>query len=165
LMNINMYLELRMTSAYETLWDDVSKQLMTHSNSSIVDRAVMTIGHMLSAKSLQNINKKKMGELEEELASSIRQHAHIGKRKLDTATLKDEEVQGLQQAAYRVKSLFSVRNLVGWLEENSNGKETRLLDLFNSILQRAKLGHSNEDKVNKFISFESPLTKFFSWLN
>jgi cohesin complex subunit SA-1/2 len=156
-MNIGMYLEMRLITAYETLWDDVSKQFMNHSSPTVLRRAVGTIGHMLSTTSLQNTNKQKMRELEEELGSAIRERIGDrarapagGRRPLETATLNEEEIRGLSTMLYRVSCLMSIRDMVGWMEE-TNGSEVRLLDMFTSLMERAKLGNPDEDKVRVLI--------------
>jgi cohesin complex subunit SA-1/2 len=159
LMNINMYLEMRMITAYESLWDDVSKQFMTHSSSEVILRAVGTIRHMLAAKSLQNTNKKKIGELEEELAGVLRGKAGAagvgGRKNLETSTLDAEEVQLLDVTVYRVANLLNIRNMASWLEDDDGGKEVRLLEIFMSLAERARLGNEDEDKVGCVVLYSS----------
>ena len=159
LMNINMYLEMRMISSYETLWDDVCKQFMTHSSPDVIRRAVGTIRHMLSAASLQNTNKKKIGELEEELAGVLRGKAGSagvgGRKNLETATFDDDEVRTLDGTIYRIANLFNLRNMSSWLEDDDGGKEVRLIEIFTSLAERARLGNENEDKVCHTIFIES----------
>lgn len=157
LMNIGMYLEMRLLTAYETLWDDVNKQFMNHSSPTVIRRAVGTIGHMLSTTSLQNTNKKKMGDLEEELGSAIRERvgdrAKVGsggRRALETTTLDEEEIRVLNTMLYRVHALMNIRDMVNWMEESDDAKEVRLLDVFTSLMERAKLGNTDEDKVCLF---------------
>jgi cohesin complex subunit SA-1/2 len=164
LMNIGMYLEMRLITAYETLWDDVSKQFMNHSSPTVLRRAVGTIGHMLSTASLQNTNKQKMTDLEEELGSAIRERIGEraratagGRRPLETATLDEEEIRVLSTMLYRVSCLMSIRDMVGWME-NTDGSEVRLLDVFTSLMERAKLGNADEDKVRVLISMISVVT-------
>ncbi|KIM27792.1 hypothetical protein M408DRAFT_329747 [Serendipita vermifera MAFF 305830] len=165
LMNINMYLEMRMISAYETLWDDVCKQFMTHSSPDVIRRAVGTIRHMLSAASLQNTNKKKIGELEEELAGILRGKAATagsgGRRSLETATFNEDETQALDTTIYRVANLLNLRNMSAWLEEDDGGKEVRLLEIFTSLAERARLGNESEDKmIEQVISI---LSSYIIW--
>jgi len=154
LMNINMYLEMRMIAAYENLWDDVCKQFMTHSSSEVILRAVGTIRHMLATKSLQNTNKKKIGELEEELSRVLRGKASAagvgGRKNLETSTLDAEEVQALDVTVYRIANLLNVRNMASWLEDDDGGKEVRLIEIFTSLVERARLGNEDEDKASYY---------------
>jgi cohesin complex subunit SA-1/2 len=156
-MNVGMYLEMRLITAYETLWDDVSKQLMNHPSETVIRRAVQTIRHLLSTTSLQNTNKKRMGDLEEELGGAIRERVGDrakagagGRRALETATLDEEEIRALTTLLYRVSSLINIKDMVIWVEDDDGGKEVRLVDVFTSLVERAKLGNKEEDKVGFF---------------
>ncbi|KAG6380324.1 hypothetical protein JVT61DRAFT_8434 [Boletus reticuloceps] len=66
LMNLDLYLEMRMMSAYAGLWDDVSKQFLSHSSQSVVTKSVAAIRHFMAASSLTNTNSTKILELEDE---------------------------------------------------------------------------------------------------
>lgn len=147
-----MYLEMRMLPAYETLWDDISKQLMTHPSPTVTRRAIGALKHLTAAGSLQNVNNKKISELEEDLARDLRKASKMKSRaSLETATLDEDDVELLELTIYRIASLFSARNLVGWMEDNDGGKQARILDIFNGLVERAKLGNSIENQVSKFV--------------
>ena len=140
-----MYLEMRMIGAYESLWDDVTKQFMHYSSPLVVRRAVATIKHMLETPALANANAKKILELEEELGTALRDA--VGARQIDTATLQEEEAKGIEGVALRVACLSSTRDMMAWMEDDEGGKQSRALDIFLALLERAKLGHEAEDKV------------------
>lgn len=169
LMNLGMYLEMRMMAAYETLWDDVSKQFMTQSSPDVIRHTVGTIKHLLGTTSLQNANQKKIADLEEELASALRDKVGGrtrpktgGKRALETTILHGDEIAALNVLLYRVESLFNIRNLVSWAEDDDGGKEVRLLDIFTSLMERSKLGNSSEDKVRSFIAFRQHFSSIYT---
>ena len=140
-----MYLEMRMISAYESLWDDVTKQFMHYSSPLVVRRAVATIKHMLDTPALANANAKKILELEEELGTALRDA--VGTREIETADLQEEEAKRIEGAALRVACLSSTRDMMTWMEDDEGGKQSRALDIFLALLERAKLGREAEDKV------------------
>jgi len=144
-MDLGMYLEMRMIGAYESLWDDVIKQFMHYSSPLVVRRAVPTIKHMLDTPALANANAKKILELEEELGTALRDA--VGAREIETATLQEEEAKRIEGVALRVACLSSTRDMMAWMEDDEGGKQSRALDIFLALLERAKLGHEAEDKV------------------
>lgn len=147
-MDLGMFLEMRMIGAYETLWDDVTKQFMHYSSPLVVRRAVATIKHMLETHALANTNTKKILELEEELGTALRDA--VGARDIETATIQEEEAKRIEGVALRVACLSSTRDMMAWMEDDEGGKQSRALDIFLALLERAKLGHEAEDKVRIF---------------
>lgn len=140
-----------MIPAYETLWDDISKQLITHPSPMVTRRAIGSLKHMIATGSLQNVNNKKISELEEDIAKDLRKASKMkSKTSLETVTLSDDDVELLELTIYRISSLFSARDLVGWMEDNDGGKQTRILDIFIGLVERAKLGNSIENQVILF---------------
>jgi cohesin complex subunit SA-1/2 len=93
-MDLGMYLEMRMIGAYESLWDDVTKQFMHYSSPLVVRRAVATIKHMLDTPALANANAKKILELEEELGTALRDA--VGAREIETAPYRKKKPRELK---------------------------------------------------------------------
>jgi cohesin complex subunit SA-1/2 len=151
LLNLGMYLEMRMIPTYETLWDDISKQLTTHPSPIVTRRAIGALKHMLATGSLQNVNNKKISELEEDLAKDLRKATKMkSKNSLETTALSEDDVELVELTIFRISSLFSARDLVGWMEDNDGGKQTRILDIFIGLAERAKLGNGIENQVLLF---------------
>jgi cohesin complex subunit SA-1/2 len=144
-MDLGMYLEMRMIGAYESLWDDITKQFTHYSSPLLVRRAVATIKHMLDTPALANANAKKILELEEELGAALRDAVGVGE--IETAVLQEEEVKRFEGVALRVACLSSTRDMMTWMEDDEGGKQSRALDIFLALLERAKLGNEAEDKV------------------
>lgn len=144
---------MRMISAYETLWDDVTKHFLTHRSSNVVRRAVATIKHMLSTASLANTNTKKILELEEELSVALRESVSA-MTDLETSALDDEELQTLDGTIYRISSLISIRDMVSWLEDDDSGQQRRPLDIVISLVERSRLGNKAENSVSTGFTFQ-----------
>ena len=45
--------------------------------------------------------------------------------------------------------------MASWLEDDDGGKEVRLLEIFMSLAERARLGNENEDKVGCMVLYSS----------
>jgi len=68
LLDLDLYIEMRETKAYEQLWDDVSQQFLKQSDPAVLRNTVDTITYLLSrGASLVNIHSRKIYEPEDEL--------------------------------------------------------------------------------------------------
>ncbi|KDQ07525.1 hypothetical protein BOTBODRAFT_119941 [Botryobasidium botryosum FD-172 SS1] len=146
LMNLDMYLEMSLVTAYETLWDDVSKQFLSHSSSTVLQNAISTIRHLVSATSLSNTNSSKIVELEDELSSSLRD-AIAGRHELEIVTFTEDEVHALGAIAARIATLFGSRDLTRWMEEDEGGKQSSAWDIISALAERGRLGDKQEEKM------------------
>ncbi|KAI5121584.1 hypothetical protein M0805_009455 [Coniferiporia weirii] len=144
LMNMDMYLEMRMIAAYESLWDDVIKQFLTHSSAAVLNNSITTIVHLMSATSLSNTNSTKILELEDELASSLRD-AVGGRDELEVATFSDDEAHSLGAICARLCALAGSRDLTAWMEEDEGGKQSSAWDIVCALAERGRLGYKEEE--------------------
>ncbi|KAG8699732.1 hypothetical protein FRC08_005131 [Ceratobasidium sp. 394] len=146
LMNLDMYVELRETAAYEQLWNDVTKQFMSHSSPTVLRHAVATIQHFSQTTSLANTNATKIIELEDELATSVRELL-AGREELDIVTFTEDEVHALSAFVLRLHTLYGVRDMTNWLEEDEGGKVSRLVDVLGALTERGRLGYKEEEMM------------------
>ncbi|KAJ7064577.1 hypothetical protein C8F01DRAFT_1354031, partial [Mycena amicta] len=76
LMNLDLYLEMRMLTGYASLWDDIMKQFLSHSDPTVLGVAAKAMIYLYlfsqAATSLSNINSTKILEFEDELSSALR---------------------------------------------------------------------------------------------
>ncbi|KAF8607344.1 hypothetical protein BDV93DRAFT_488383 [Ceratobasidium sp. AG-I] len=146
LMNLDMYVELRETPAYEQLWNDVTKQFMSHSSPTVLRHAVATIQHFSQTTSLANTNATKIIELEDELAASVRELL-AGREELDIVTFTEDEVHSLSAFVLRLHTLYGVRDMTSWMEEDEGGKVARLADVLGALAERGRLGYKEEEMM------------------
>ena len=132
--------------AYETLWDDVSKQILTQSSPSVLASALSTILYLLTATSLANTNAAKSLELEEEISVSLRK-ALAGRDELEVASFSEDEIRAIEAVVSRLAMLFSRRDLSSWMEEDEGGKQSTSWDIINALAERGRLGRKEEDVV------------------
>ncbi|EPQ51870.1 hypothetical protein GLOTRDRAFT_140817 [Gloeophyllum trabeum ATCC 11539] len=146
LMNLDMYLEMRMIAAYSSLWDDVTKQFLSHSSPTVLSPAVATIRHLLDGTSLSNTNNTKVLELEDELSSSLREIVG-GREELEVASFSEDEVLSLAATCSRLASFAGMRNMTAWMEEDESGKQSSAWDIINALVDRGRLGYKEEEAM------------------
>ncbi|GAA5919670.1 hypothetical protein JCM1841_005220 [Sporobolomyces salmonicolor] len=145
LVRLDMYLDLRMLTAYETLWDDVTKQFLMHTDPDVLDQAVRTIIHFLSATNLSNTNQTKSTELEETLVSAL--HHAVADKDIESSTFEEDELHTLTASVARVDKLSRVRNLAMSLNDNDGGKQTSAWEILDSLVNRGRLGYKEEARM------------------
>ena len=101
---------------------------------------------MMTATSLSNTNSTKIVELEDELATSLRD-AIDGREELEVATFNEDEVLRLSAICARLAALIGIRDLTAWVEEDEGGKQTSAWDIINALAERGRLGYKEEETV------------------
>ncbi|KAK7021888.1 cohesin complex subunit [Paramarasmius palmivorus] len=164
LMNLEIYLEMREQSAYSALWSDVSKQLLTHSSPYVLTTAVHTITYLLANTSLANINSEQILELEDELATSLRDAvagpisppaspskagepstSKRAERDVEVEHLSEDEVITLTSITMRLRALSGSRDMTTWMEESEGGKQSSAWDILSAISERGRLAIGGEE--------------------
>ena len=133
--------------AYEGLWDDVTKQFLKHTDPNVLDQAVQTITKLNASTTLGNSNQTKMAELEDTLASSLRQ-AVVGKD-VESSAFEEDELLALQSWLARIEKLLKVTNLCDSLDETEEGKQTSAWEIVDSLVERGRLGYKDEASVKE----------------
>ncbi|KAF7978768.1 hypothetical protein HWV62_44804 [Athelia sp. TMB] len=146
LMNLDMYLEMRMMTAYASLWDDVTKQFLSHSSLTVLKHSVAAICHFMSATSLLNTNSTKIVELEEEISSSLRD-AVAGRDEIEVASFTEDEVLSLSAICARLATLAGTRDMTAWMEEDEGGKQSNAWDIMMALVERGRLGYREEEQM------------------
>ncbi|KAJ3761453.1 hypothetical protein EV360DRAFT_37795 [Lentinula raphanica] len=166
LMNLEVYLEMRETNAYISLWSDISKQFLTHTSSYVITAAAQTIvSHLLTNTALSNVNSEQILELEDELASSLRdvvagpvppssspsRNMESGSsnitRDIEICHLTEDEVLTLTSIILRLRTLAGHRDMSSWMEDNDGGKHSSAWDILCAISERARLSVGGEGEM------------------
>ncbi|GAA6013136.1 hypothetical protein JCM11491_005192 [Sporobolomyces phaffii] len=132
------------SSAYETLWDDVKKQFLKHTDSDVLDQAVRTISHFLGAADLSAENQTKLPELEDALLAALRQC--VDDKDIESATFEEDEIHNLTACIARIDKLSRVKDIAS-LEDNDGGKQTSVWEILDSIVNRGRLGYKEEAEM------------------
>ncbi|KAH9947828.1 hypothetical protein B0H21DRAFT_821509 [Amylocystis lapponica] len=144
LMNLDLYLEMRLMTAYSNLWEDVTKQFLSHSSPIVLTNAVATIRHMMDATSLSKTNSTKILELEDELSSSLRD-AIPGRDEIEVASFDEDEILSLGAICARLAALVGIRDMTSWMEEDEGGKQSSAWDIVNALAERGRRGSKEEE--------------------
>ncbi|BGP05787.1 cohesin complex subunit [Rhodotorula toruloides] len=144
LISLDLYLDMQQISAYEALWDDVTKQFLKHTQADVLDQATTTLAHFVAANNLSATNQTKLAELEEKLVSTLRTSAGDD---VESATFEDDECHALTACVARIEKLSKVRNLNATLEDTDGGKVTSALDILDGIANRGRLGYKAEARM------------------
>lgn len=100
----------------------------------------------MNTTSLSNTNNTKILELEDELASSLRD-AVGGRDELEVATFSDDEAGMLGAICARICAVMSIRDLTAWMDEDEGGKQSSAWDIMCALAERGRLGYKEEDLV------------------
>ena len=128
------------------MWDDIIKQFLSHSTDLVLSNCVATIRHFMSSTSLLNTNSAKIVELEDKLATSLRD-AVAGRDELEVATFTDDEVLLLSATCARLSALSSIRDLTAWMNEDEGGKQSSAWTIISALAERGRLGYKEEVQV------------------
>ncbi|KAI9060084.1 hypothetical protein FKP32DRAFT_1578832 [Trametes sanguinea] len=146
LMNLDMYLEMRMMTAYSSLWEDVTKQFLSHSSPVVLANAVSTIRRMMDTASLSKTNSEKILELEDELSTSLRD-AIAGRDEIEVASFSEDEVLSLGAICARLAALAGIRDMTAWVEEDEGGKQSSAWEIISALAERGRLGYKEEEMM------------------
>lgn len=112
--------------------------------------------HLMNVSSLSNTNSTKILELEDELASSLRDVV-AGRDELDMASFTEDEVLSLTAICARLCTLAGMRDMTAWAEEDESGKQSSVWDILSALAERGKLGYKEEETVDFALISVCPL--------
>lgn len=143
LLSLELYLDLRMITAYETLWDDVARQFTSHKSPATLDAALGAIRKMLATVSLGKSNATKVAELELALIEALREAA-AGKQ-LETTAFDDEDRDALAAWLARLARLATVHDVAPAIEDTGGLRYTSAWTIVDALADRGRLGFADED--------------------
>lgn len=100
----------------------------------------------MDATSLSNTNSTKILELEDELASSLRD-AIAERDEIEIASFNEDEVLALTAICSRLAALVGNRDMIAWMEEDEGGKQSSAWDIISALSERGRLGYKEEEMV------------------
>lgn len=136
--------------AYEALWDDVTKQILSQTSPSLLNNSLATLSHMMSTTTLSNTNVAKALELDDELAGALREVV-AGQDELDAYTFSADEIDSLTATLSRLAKLAERRDMTAWTEDTDAGKQSSAWDIISALMERGRLGRKEEEAVRCII--------------
>ncbi|KAM0792165.1 hypothetical protein ACM66B_004862 [Microbotryomycetes sp. NB124-2] len=141
-LSLELYAEANHRKAYETMWDDVTKQFMNHKDAQVLDQAVKTISVLLETAALPEVNETKMTELQAGVANALR--AVVSGKEIESAAFEEDELLILTSTMTRIDKLLKAQNLVEALEDTEDEQHTSAWDIVDSVVDRGMLGYRDE---------------------
>ena len=129
----------------------------------VLSNSITSIRHLLGATSLSNTNSSKILELEDELASSLRD-AIAGRDELEVASFSDDEAHAFGAICARICALAGSRDLTAWMEEEEEGKQSSAWDIICALAERGRLGYKEEELVCNPNMVVSPSCRLLTFL-
>jgi cohesin complex subunit SA-1/2 len=146
-MNLSLYLDMRQTAAYETLWDDVTKQFLQHTDPNVLTAAIHAISTLTANTPMEATNKEKLAELEESLFTSLRDV--IDGQDVSVMTIGEDQLASIEAVLLRVKLLSSSRDIVGVMQDEEGGQSSGWAIVL-AFAERGGLGFKEEYQIVEY---------------
>ncbi|WAQ86538.1 hypothetical protein PtA15_7A264 [Puccinia triticina] len=149
LMSLNIYLDLRMVSAFEKLWDTMIKQYLKQQHLGTIQVISSTIAHVLSeSKSLEHVSQAKIVKLHGALLSSLKDLT-ANRSDIEKDQLREDEIVSLTLLLTKIARLFRQSDMSSSIKSTDSDTtgSTSPYELINALAKRAHLAHPTEVKL------------------
>ncbi|KAH9813993.1 hypothetical protein DFH28DRAFT_329820 [Melampsora americana] len=167
LLSLGLYLDLRMVSAYENLWDILINEYIKQQVQRTISVISSTINHLLSfARSLSHINIKKIEHLDKVLLKNLKRLAFKEEEEedrmidLETCGFELQEIDRFYFSLLKITYLFRSRDLSSILLGISDDdldddhmmldgsvKKTVVIEIILGLANRGRLNYPEEIKM------------------
>ncbi|CUS15499.1 unnamed protein product [Tuber aestivum] len=164
LMKLDVFQELRQSTAYASLLEEINRQFLTHADESVLKEASAAILHAKTFEELDEVTEQKLSQLKDEtvtmLVNAVR-GKNLGKGKFSDASLTE-----LINTVRRLEYIASITNCVEIMEEPpiaSSGPQDSLkpVEALIELLRRG--GTSDELEEELIIRTMKTLEFYFMW--
>ncbi|KAL7422630.1 cohesin complex subunit [Cryptotrichosporon argae] len=143
-MDLSQYLETRKTKQYEALWDDITKQFLSQTDSAVLTAAVLAISRLATNTSMSAINDTKRRDLDEALFKSLRDA--IGGEEVSNMAIDEDTAASFEAALLRLSLVARSRDIVEAMEDDEGDQSTGWT-IVTAFAGRAGLGYKEEAKL------------------
>jgi cohesin complex subunit SA-1/2 len=133
--------------AYETLWDDITKQFLQHTDETVLTSAIQAINELTLNTALANSNTTKLIELTESLFTSLRDA--INGQDVATMSIDEEEIASLEAILFRLTLLGKSRDITEVMEDEEGGQSSGW-EIVCAFAERGELPYRDEAKVSSW---------------
>jgi cohesin complex subunit SA-1/2 len=164
-MNLDVFRELRQSTAYSSLLDDIIRQFLTHSDEGVLKEASKTLRHAKTFEDLQEVTDTKLGQLKDEtitaLANSVR-----GKD-LATASFSEASMTELINTVRRLEYISGIVDCVEMFElpaAAASAHDKAEIEPINVLLDLLHRG-ANEEELEDELTLRTlkTLAYYFMW--
>lgn len=165
LMKLDVFQELRQSTAYASLLDDINRQFLTHADESVLKEASAALLHAKTFEELDEVTDQKVGQLKDETVTAL-VNAVRGKD-LAKGKFSDASLTELINTVRRLEYIASITNCVEIMETPSatapaKGKTAvRPVEVLMNLLQRGDSVDELEEEL--MIRTMKTLEYYFMW--
>lgn len=165
LMKLDVFQELRQSTAYASLLDDINRQFLTHADESVLREASAAILHAKTFEELDEVTDQKVGQLKDEAVTAL-VNAVRGKD-LAKGKFSDASLTELINTVRRLEYIASITNCVEIMEtpsatsSSTKAAAVRPIEvLMNLLLRGASVDELEEELM---IHTMKTLEYYFMW--
>ncbi|KAI5840311.1 STAG domain-containing protein [Morchella snyderi] len=171
LMKLDVFQELRQSTAYASLLDDINRQFLTHADESVLKEASAALLHAKTFEELDEVTDQKVGQLKDETVTALVNAVRgkdLGKGKFSDASLTE-----LINTVRRLEYIASITSCVEIMETppatststSAKGKpktaDLKPIEVLMALLQRG--GSVDELEEELTIRTMKTLEYYFMW--
>lgn len=165
LMKLDVFQELRQSTAYASLLDDINRQFLTHADESVLKEASAALLHAKTFEELDEVTDQKVGQLKDETVTAL-VNAVRGKD-LAKGKFSDASLTELINTVRRLEYIASITNCVEIMEtpsatsSSTKAAAVRPVEvLMNLLLRGASVDELEEELM---IRTMKTLEYYFMW--
>ncbi|GMK54854.1 hypothetical protein CspeluHIS016_0114400 [Cutaneotrichosporon spelunceum] len=143
-MNLQLYLDMRKTPAYEALWTDVTNQFLKHTDGNVLQAAIRTINKLVENSTMESTNTPKLAELEEAVFASLRDA--VNGQDVFSMQLDDDAAILVEAILLRVSLLGRSRDMTSAMMDEDGGQSSGWA-IVTEFANRGGLGFKQETKL------------------
>lgn len=151
-MQLTLYLDMRMESEFESLYNEIGQQLQKHSLPSVLEAATESIFALNGANVLVNVSERNFNALVYNLISSLK--TLVAGQEIEDANIDEENVSRLESALLRLVYVLTRSNLSDTLNENS-ADDASACQIVQALASRGALGYEAESKVSRDVQIDT----------
>ncbi|CAO3641759.1 unnamed protein product [Cunninghamella blakesleeana] len=146
LMNLNVYLELRMKDEYQELLQALCKYYSSITIPEVLQTCILSLQHVIKASFMSDINDPIMKDLQERIVTQLRDACH-GKD-LYTARFSKDDSHSITTTMTRLDYLIGILDITDTMEQKDDSKSD-VNDILNELIERAAFGYDGESQIGQ----------------
>ncbi|KAI8391760.1 uncharacterized protein BYT42DRAFT_557996 [Radiomyces spectabilis] len=158
LMNLNVYVELRMEESYKELLQGLIKIYGGGTLPDLLLNCAQSLQHMFDTVGLAEINEACLPELLEKVMNQVRDACR--EKDFFTARFTSEDLHAISTSILRLDYLTNVMDITEAMDE-SEDMHSDVTELVGGLVDRATLGFKNEEQIS--CSAMAILFRYVAW--
>ncbi|CAO3637260.1 unnamed protein product [Cunninghamella echinulata] len=146
LMNLNVYLELRMQDEYQELLQTLCKYYSSITVPDILQTCILSLQHVIKASFMSDINDPIMKDLQERIVTQLRDTCH-GKD-LFTARFSKDDDHSITTTLIRLDYLIGIIDITDTMERRDDSRSD-VIDIMNDLIERSGFGYDSKSQIGE----------------